>query len=742
MVLRFVPDDLFGYLFDRVSGAHFEDFAKQLFAVVYGETFIPLGGIHDGGADGALSSYIQELNGKSTTFVQFSVTALSGTKAKLSATIDALKKSGRDPRQLIYATSTSIPLFDQLTRDLFDAHGVLIQIRDLERIKSYVNSNPRANQIFYASFRGEIDSLSRAAGLNLPTVSQFANDPTVYVFLNHELRDRFSRDHLNDRVLDALIYWALRDTNPDKNVLMPREAVKRAVGQVFPPARAVLVSRLDDRLAELSKKSSAGTERLRYYKESDSFCLPFEMRAALAAEASSMVLSQEAFRGAISSRVSDEIGTGLSDKEAKACADLVFATVHRYFVEQGLLLAAFLERRLEGLQLSDQIVEDTMVEALAGIDDAKAISPLLFGACLGALRGVFYRCSEVERRYLTYLSRTACLLVTLRSAPKLLEYMNQMAGNFRLLVGTEMLVKALSERYLEPEYQQVSNLLRIGKQLGAELILTEPVLTEVFTHLHAADLEFRNHYAEQEPYLKAGDLAECNRIMIRAYLYAKRSEGGPKSWRDFVDQMTNPDGLRTKSIAARDELRALLVQRFGMVYLSSVELEHSVPRERVVELGRRLQQERPEKHADLSYNDALMVYATYAQRRRLDEAGIYDGFGFRTWWLTKETQILSLTGEIVHSEGGVPYIMRPEFLLNFIALAPRAADVRKAFASLLPTTAGLQLGQHLSADVMHGLMRDVHEWHERTPERVSVMLSERVNRLKHDRFKRYMQNLQ
>ena len=93
------------------------------------------------------------------------------------------------------------------------------------------------------------------------------------------------------------------------------------------------------------------------------------------------------------------------------------------------------------------------------------------------------------------------------------------------------------------------------------------------------------------------------------------------------------------------------------------------------------------------------------------------------------------------SEGGVPYIMRPEFILNFVALAPKAADVRKSLADLLPTTAGLQLGPHLQPDVMHSLLRDAAEWARITPERVSVLMSDKVNRLKHDRFKQYTQKL-
>lgn len=619
---------------------------------------------------------------------------------------------------------------------------MLVQVRDYERLKGYVNSDQKVNDAFYKAFTTEISELATAANLSLPSVSEYANDPTVYVFLNHELRDRFSRDHLNNRVLDALIYWALRETDPDKNIRLKREMVGSAICNIFPAAKSVLLPNLNNRLEELSKKDAAGLERLRHYRKDDSFCLPFEMRSTLAVEAAEFEGRQSRFRDSLTTRLSEEAKERLTPAVIQDCVDLVFATVHLYFVDQGVVLAAFLEGHLETIKLSDQIVEDTMVKALAKIKHRGRITPNLFGTCIGMLRGIFYRTTAPEKEYLAYLSRTSCLLVTMQSAPKLLEYLNKMGGNFRLLVGTDLLIKSLSEQYVEKEFMQVTNLLLVCKQLGADLILTEPVLQEVFTHLHAVDLEFQNNYAKQEPYLQAAEIAECNRILIRAYLHASRSSAGPKNWRAYVNNMTDPDGLRGKSGLARTALRGVLVQRFGMKYMSTEELEKTVPAQKVEALAERLGNERGlYKHVELSRNDALMVYATYAQRSKNNEVGIYDGFGFRTWWLTKETRILSMTGELVQDQGGVPYIMRPEFILNFVALAPKAADVRQAFSVLLPTTAGLQLGQYLDDSVMHSMLNEVDEWAKLPPERVSVILGEKINRLTHDRYKQYVHNI-
>jgi hypothetical protein len=174
-----------------------------------------------------------------------------------------------------------------------------------------------------------------------------------------------------------------------------------------------------------------------------------------------------------------------------------------------------------------------------------------------------------------------------------------------------------------------------------------------------------------------------------------------------------------------------------MEFLSSEEITAGVNEAEKNALANKLIEARGQKNKELSINDALMVGAIYAQRRKHKESAIYDGFGYRTWWLTKETQVLSFTGALVAKEGGVPYIMRPEFILNFIALAPNAANVRKAFRDLLPTTVGLQLGRHLKPEVMENLMAGTAEWAALPPERVAVMIGEKVNRLKFDRYKQY-----
>lgn len=466
------------------------------------------------------------------------------------------------------------------------------------------------------------------------------------------------------------------------------------------------------------------------------------MREQLVADALTEVQAQADFIKCMESRFAD-LAPQILANEASLCVHLIFDAVHLYFVDQGMVLAAFLERKLERLDVTDQVLEDELRKALSGRSGLKPgdLTPAGLAVCLRTLRGVFYEPTASERQYLRYLSRTSMLFYTLQASPKIIEFFNNMAGQYRLLVGSDLLIKALAESYLPDHQRQVTNLLRISAELGSKLILTEPVLNELLTHLHAVDLEFRNHYAAREPYLSSASVSQCNRILIRTYFYAKGKPGGPKSWNHLVNSLLDPDALRALSTKAYQDLMNFLMQRFRMKWESEDDLRAGVDMNGVDVLAQRLIEVRPEKHEELSRNDALLAYAVYAGRAKRQEAALHDGFGYRTWWLTKEVTVLKKTGELVMGHGGVPYIMRPEFLLNFIALAPKASSVRDQFRDLLPTTVGLQLGNHLGTEAMDRLLASVEDWASFPPERISTLMADKANRLMHDRFKQYLGKL-
>ena len=86
--------------------------------------------------------------------------------------------------------------------------------------------------------------------------------------------------------------------------------------------------------------------------------------------------------------------------------------------------------------------------------------------------------------------------------------------------------------------------------------------------------------------------------------------------------------------------------------------------------------------------------------------------------------------------------MRPEFILNFIAMSPDCAHVRKSFNNIFPSVFGIQLGHRLKEEAFHEVMSSVREWKDYEPGRITALMSDLSDKLKSDRLKRYENNLE
>lgn len=92
-----VPNhDLVPIALDYVDGFQFENFVNAFFAAQYGTNFVPLGGVHDGGADGIFVGVSEDATGR---VLQSSIR--EAIENKVRDTLAALAKSGRNVRQLI-----------------------------------------------------------------------------------------------------------------------------------------------------------------------------------------------------------------------------------------------------------------------------------------------------------------------------------------------------------------------------------------------------------------------------------------------------------------------------------------------------------------------------------------------------------------------------------------------------------------------------------------------------------------
>ena len=424
------------------------------------------------------------------------------------------------------------------------------------------------------------------------------------------------------------------------------------------------------------------------------------------------------------------------DDSVELAAELALRAVQITYERSGLEFAYFLESGDE--QNEPRTVTDAMVEAFTEKSVPADQRARLGSVIYSALRGAFYSSVEEERLLFSKLSRTYALLFTLNTDPKLVEYFEEMASDFYLYVGTDELIRAMSERYLPEADQMTRNTLRMSFEAGARLVLAEPVLDEVVNHLRSTDQEFRNLYGIFEPAVTLPVARSANKILLRAYFYARIDERlgrqRPPTWPEYVGQFC--DYLDLHRPEGVGQIKAYLEAQFNLQFESRDELVELVDGEELSGLAASLSQDK--QNLDLANNDSLMALAVYGRRKALGETAHANEFGWRTWWLTHETNILRHSKESVAKRYGARYMMRPEFLLNFLALSPKAAEVRETYKKIFPTMLGIRLAKRTDPGVLERMIKEVQTVQRYEEGRRSVAIAQLADALKSDFEKQYI----
>jgi hypothetical protein len=384
-------------------------------------------------------------------------------------------------------------------------------------------------------------------------------------------------------------------------------------------------------------------------------------------------------------------------------------------------LAAFLQSKFEEetpKTLADHI-DNCLIEQ--NIDSAEY--GLLKEAILENLRVAFYDSLLEERLFFTRLSATYTLLFCLNTEPRLVEYFQSMASDFYLYVGSDILVRTISERYLHPEDQMMTNTLKIIREAGGELILSEQVLDEIHTHIAAADYEFRNKYQSIEASIDNVIARNSDRILIRAYFYAKLIPPigivGPEDWQNFINQFCDYELLHKSE--GREQIKNFLQAKFQMQFVSVDEIAKLYDPYEAEQLASCLEEEKKDER--LAKNDAVIALAVYGRREQNQESSRVSEFGYRTWWLTGESRILKHTVDIVKAHRS-RYMLRPEFILNFLTLTTSAVEVRRAYQNIFPNLLGIQLARRVDPNELTQVIQKVQEAQNLEPARRTAVISQ------------------
>ncbi len=716
-----IHHDLINISLDKVEGFPFERFSQDFLSALEGFNFIPVGGQSDGGADGIYASE------QGRIFYQFTVQ--ENHRDKIRKTVRRLKEFGRDLSTLYYLTSKSIPHIDKEEDSLSDELNIRVKIRDRKYICSHINDTIGTVNSYHNHLSTYTNYLANIAVSQEHIKSAHVKDPSVFVFLQHEVTNRRNDRKLIHSLTDSLILWSLSETDPDKGIFMSESELTQKIFTQFPWATKILKGHITQRLTILRSKNNSSGREIRWYGKAKKYCLPYETRHTIKEE-------NQVDEG-LKVRFIDEVKFIVSklfdadDGEYQKIANISLNVIHLIFEKQGLLFSSFLSS--DDKSSPPTVASDCIDTEINKSGIPKELIENYRDYIESTIRTVFYHSTPCQREFLSNLSRTYVLLFTLQAEPRVVEYFSAMSSSFNLFLGSDILVKALSERYLDEENQVARNLLKMSSAAGINMLLSENVLGELYTHIRGTNYEFINYFAQSENFITNEIARNSNKILIRSYFYAK-NEGKVRGWRTFIDQFISYSNIENG--LGKEELKKYLSSEYGLIFVENSELESVCSPEAVKALSDAMLSADDKKNEVLSYNTALQVYGIYGLRRKNKESSRNIEYGFKTWWMTNQSRVIRHTIDVIKSQGA-KYIMRPEYILNFIAMSPNCEQVRKSFNSTFPSAFGIQLGHRLKDDVFHKVMSDVAQWKGYEEGRIIALVSDLSDKLKTDRLKRY-----
>jgi hypothetical protein len=295
-------------------------------------------------------------------------------------------------------------------------------------------------------------------------------------------------------------------------------------------------------------------------------------------------------------------------------------------------------------------------------------------------------------------------------------------------VCNSIIVPAMSEFYLGDVNRRHWNLLIRARRAGVELIINDTIVNELVSHLKKSFQKYKKEFeAYEDLYSEESQILFVEPILIRAYFYAKLSKPALK-FKEYLDNFIRPNFSR-----AKDDLIIWLKETFGIKYQSDTSLGITISAEEKKALEKELAE--TNKDAVRARNDAALILMIYAQRGENTETDSSGIFGYHSWWLSKDIMTHSVVSRVFSNKYKTSCFIRPDFLCNYISLAPSPQEVEDTFAEIFPNLAGINLSFNLTEEVVRSVQNFISEHHSRSadnPGRVKVILRELSDKLKTD----------
>jgi len=709
-----VDPKAFEFALSRIEdGFVFENFANTFLAAILGYNFIPVGGLKDRGIDGLEHIYHRE--GYERNIYQISIE--KHCEGKLETTISKLKKNKAIFDQLYFVTNQNFPNKDKFIDEMYDRYRKNVHIYDLTWLSSRVNSSPATvniYQTFIQSYLHEFNKPGRSY-----VVSNLVDDPRLFVFLRQQWEGN-KRDHGLDEILaDTLIIYSLEGTNPELGIFKNTAQIKKDIATHIKFDPKLLSQVIDRRLDLLSKKP----RRINYHVKEAAYCLPYETRLEIQNRNLVDADLHDKFTKGVEARLESFLKN--ANLRVRDCSALIEVVINKLFYAQGLEFSDFIlhgenqeafEKDLPGI-ISSAVDRSSVVDK--NKEEVKT-------ALLTAIRDLIYNGSTEEQEFLRRLSNTYMMMFLIQCDPKLATYFNDMAAKLSVYVDTSVLIPALSEYYLEPINRRHWNLLTGARAVGVTLIVNDTIIDELSAHFRMVIKQYDNLYKSNEAFYVDDEIQTLyiEQIMIRAYFYSK-SKGKVADFSTFLDSFIGAD---SSSYSA--DLLTFLKDMFGIVYRADKSLSVTIDKGEESMLSTKLEEQKKNKWK--ANNDAKLILTIYAIREKNNEMDGASISGYRTWWLSTDKATQRSVNDIFKSKYKVSCYIRPDFLYNYISLAPSMSEVDAVYQGLFPSLVGVNISFHLPKEVTDNIHTFIKDHRGKNPTRIKAILRDLAEKIKSD----------
>jgi hypothetical protein len=613
---------------------------------------------------------------------------------KVIETCQRLRKTTPHARVLIYATNQDIgPQSSETRRIARKEYKLHLDIRDREWFLTNRNSSAMTTAEAEEFCRATADPYLSGDDA-IQRQAQALSDleaKAAFVYLGLQWADDNRDKGLTKLCFEAIVRSVLRETTSERRIT--RNEIHAQVGKLLPShPSGQLQSFTDAALKRLDKV------HLRHWRKLDEFCLTHQERVRLSTRLADVERMDDALRSELRALIvltAEERGDELTEVDEVAAVERTRSVIERILLDRGQTFAAAVARD-RGAQIRFEDIEAVVSREIT-VAKGFSLDARLVSAVVSQL---FMSPPEETRSYLRSLADTYTLFAFMKETPDVQSAVVKMFSDGDIWLDTSVILPLLAEELLDETSRSHTHLLAAVQESGLRLHVTGGVVEELETHINRCLAWYRSIGQGRPNYGEPPFLFSTFKLSGRSLdefpNWLETFRGNRRPVEDVMDYLENVQGIDTASL--NNEMNEAPLDLRSAV--AEVWQEAREVREKKKEaLGiPRMDSERRNRLVSHDVENYVGLV-----RRREKRGERRSPFGYKSWWLTLDRIAFRMHQELVDRIDSKPPAspaISPDFMLNYLAIGPVRARLRKRTEESLPLMLNMSVLEAVPQDLL------------------------------------------